>query len=85
MQMAKVVAQAKPMVLGPGLVELLVQAVLVLVLLVVQGRAQGQAQGLEPPLQMLVQMLGQLDYRHELPQPVLSDQANLVQHHRGCC
>jgi hypothetical protein len=36
----------------------------------------------------LGQMLGQLvqlDYRHELPPPVLSDQANLVQHHRGGC
>jgi hypothetical protein len=42
-------------------------------------------QVLEPPLQTLVQMLGQLDYRHELPPPVLSDQANLVQHRRGCC
>jgi hypothetical protein len=64
------------MVLGPGLMELLLQAVLVLVLvlaalLVVQG------QGLEPPLQMLEklkQMLEQLEhYRHELLQPVLSD------------
>jgi hypothetical protein len=59
------------MVLGPGLVELLLQAVLVLAaLLVVQG------QGLEPPLQMLEkleQMPGQLEhYRHELLQPVLS-------------
>jgi|688.fasta_scaffold94680_1 hypothetical protein len=61
------------MVLGPGLMELLLQAVLVLVLaalLVVQG------QGLEPPLQMLEkleQMPGQLEhYRHELLQPVLS-------------
>jgi hypothetical protein len=36
------------------------------------------------PLQMLVQ-LEQLHYRHELPQPVLLDQASLAQHRRGCC
>jgi hypothetical protein len=36
--------------------------------------------------QMPEQMLEQLGhYRHELPQPVLSKQANLVEHHRGCC
>jgi hypothetical protein len=59
------------MVLGPGLVELLLQAVLVLAALLVVQR-----QGLEPPLQMLEkleQMPGQLEhYRHELLQPVLS-------------
>jgi hypothetical protein len=50
-----------------------------------QGQLVVSGQVLGPPLQMLGQMPGQLDYRHELPPPVLSDQANLVQHRQGCC
>jgi hypothetical protein len=50
-----------------------------------QGQLVVSVQVLGPPLQMLGQMPGQLDYRHELPPPVLSDQANLVQHRQGCC